>query len=579
MHSNMNRLLKYRIIISLTLVISLMCPVFAYAVDEDLGLIPEDGYLDEFIESDNQESSEPVTEPSDDEEVTQDIETIEPELIDNEVIEDNEEPKLKTFSSRAKEEDLIDIEVKASGEDGTITAFWKKVDEADYYLATVSDEDTGEVVKPENNETECKTEFSGLNLGENYTITIKAYKKEDAEEDALIGEGSLHGVKSSGRKRISISSTNPINLGINLRTLIGEDSAGYSVVQGGCVDEKGIYAYYLMVSPYNQNGRILKLRCSDNAVVASSGVINIEHGNGMAIDTTRNRLVIVGREGWRNKLTLVDASSLNLIGYVDVDYSYPIKYKYPTTDPDRGLSAISYIRKYDCYLALQRGTHDLLVLDPNFKVIGLIYTKITADYPGLYQAMDADDRYAYLLLSPYESQNNNIILVLDWNSENLLKIDNAVGPKYIEKAWYCNNDKDANGKRGRPDTVIKTGTPYESQNIYHIEQGDGTSRFYLSTYYNNPQTKYVTKNKKVKVKWKKVKKKVKVKWKKVKKKVKVKWKKVNGKWKYKTKYKKVWKYKKKYKKVWKYKTKYKKVKVKAGTYLSRENYVYDLGVF
>ena len=171
--------------------------------------------------------------------------------------------------------------------------------------------------------------------------------------------------------------------------------------------------------------------------------------------------------------------------------------------------------------------------------------------------MDADERYVYLLLSYHSSaQPYNIILVLDWNSENLLDV--AIGNRsYINKRWLCNN----NGS-GEPDTVIRINTPYEAENIYHIDQGDGTSRFYLSEYYNNPKYKWVKKTKKVKVKWKKVKKKVKVKWKRVKK---------NGKWK--------WKYKYKWKKVWKYKKKKKKVKVKVFEYFDRTDYVYDLGSF
>jgi hypothetical protein len=291
-------------------------------------------------------------------------------------------------------------------------------------------------------------------------------------------------------------------------------------------------------------------------VVGRSGVIDIEHGNGMALDTTRNRLVIIGREDWRNKITTVDAGSLGNVQYYTVDYSGEGGWK---SSKGKGLSAISYLKDYDCFIALQRSSHDLLVLDANFKVIGFIGTKITAKYPAMYQGMDADNRYVYLLLSPdtdSNKQKNNLILVLDWNRENL----------GINTDWRCKNDDS-----GEPDAVIKLNTPYESENIYHIDRGDGTSDFYLSEYYNNQKTKYTTKKKKVK--WKKVKKKVKVKWKKVKKKVK--WKKVNGKWKYKTK--KVWKYKYKTKKVWKYK--YKKVKVKSGTYYNRDNYVYYLGRF
>ena len=346
----------------------------------------------------------------------------------------------------------------------------------------------------------------------------------------------------------------PKTLGINLRKMLGEKHSGYSVSQGGCSD--GTYVYYLMVSSYNQKGRVLKTRISDNEVVARSDVIDICHGNGMALDTKRNRLVVVGREDRRNQLTVINVGNAEAAkpifgGHYNVNYPYSSKWtSSKKTFDGYGLSAISYIEKYDCYIALQRKTHDLLVLDPNFRVIGLIGTKITEKYPGTYQAIDADDRYVYMLLSYYSSkQPYNIILVLDWHSE-ILNDYAAKSVAFVEKPWKCGTD-------GRPSAALRTYTPFEAENLYHVDQGDGTARFYLTEYHNNPQYHWVTKKKAYKVKWKKVKKKVK--WKKVKKK---------GKWK--------WKYKTK--KVWKYKKKYKKVKVKEVNYYNRDNYVYDLGI-
>lgn len=477
-----------------------------------------------------------------------------------------EGPEVRTAE---EPEEIQKIDLNAAGDDGMITVVWKPVTDAEYYMAYLDDAEQGVKIDMTVPGARCRTVFYYTDSRRTHKVTIKAFKTEipvvdppekkgedpqpdpqpDPEpEEVLIGEGSMEGISAVSRSGLTSGTRSGTSLGINLKTLLGESYDGYSVVQGGCTD--GTYAYYLMVSSSNQNGRILKTNVSDNSVVGRSGVIDIEHGNGMAIDTANNRLVIIGREDWRNKITTVDAGSLSNVKYYDVDYSGEGKWQ---SSKSKGLSAISYLKDYDCFIALQRSSHDLLVLDSNFKVTGFIGTKITAKYPGMYQGIDADDRYVYLLLS-YDSskQPDNLILVLDWNRENL----------GINTDWRCGNDDS-----GEPDAVLTLDTPYEAENIYHIERGDGTSDFYISEYYNNPKTKY----KKKKVKWKKVKKKVKVKWKKVKKKVK--WKKVNGKWKYKTK--KVWKYKYKTKKVWKYK--YKKVKV--GTYYNRDDYVYYLGRF
>ena len=452
----------------------------------------------------------------------------------------------------SEEEALQEIKIYAAGEDGSITVVWSAVAGAEYYIVRLDNNAVGTKVTVSGS-TALRTVIKA-STGAAHSITVEAFRSRPEAEggDLIIGKGKLDNIRPSARSRITKKTASALGLGINLRKMLGEPYNGYAVVQGGCTD--GTYAYSLLVSSGNQKGRILKSRVGTGTVVAKSKVINICHGNGMTLNTKDRKLVIVGRESRRNQLTIVNADNLSDVSYVNVNYSNS---GYWNKTKGNGLSCISYIPKYDCYVALQRKTHELLILDKYFRVIGQAGTKITAKYPGVYQAMDADERYVYLLLSYHSSrQPYNIVLVLDWNSENLLDVANG-SKSYINKRWLCNN----NGS-GEPDTVIRINTPHEAENIYHIEQGNGTSKFYLSEYYNNPKYKKVKKTKTVKVKWKKVKKKVKVKWKRVKK---------NGKWK--------WKYKYKWKKVWKYKKKKKKVKVKVFQYFNRAGYVYDLGTF
>lgn len=451
------------------------------------------------------------------------------------------------------EEVLPEIKISAAGEDGKITTVWSAVEGAEYYIVRLDEDQTGtKIVVSE--DTALKTVLTAA-MGTNHTITVEAFRSnaEAGAEDIAIARGVLEDVKPSLRNRISKSGISPANLGINLRDLIREPYDGYAVVQGGVTD--GIYAYSMMVSSFTQKGRLLKTIAGTDSVMARSDIINICHGNGMALNTKDRLIVVNGREDRRNQVTVISADTLKAISYVNLDYSYPGDWH--NNYMDKGISSISYIPKYDCYLGLQRNSHEILVMNKSFKVIGKVGTTITSKYPGVYQAMDADERYVYLVLSAHNAQQPyNLILVLDWNSENLLDVLNG-NAQYVSKRWMCNNDGS-----GTPDSVIRINTPYEAENLYHIDQGDGTSKFYLSEYYNNPQYKTVTKKKTVKVKWKKVRKKVKVKWKRVK---------VNGKWK--------WKYKYKWKKVWKYKKKKKKYKVRKFTHLNRDNYVYDLGSF
>ena len=468
---------------------------------------------------------------------------------------DTVEPITETEDSgqSTEAEDLLPVNpgvinsfVVSENTGGTVTFTWEPVEDADHYIMYL--DDSGYLC--ENPDTYTFTGLDGI-----HKFRIEAF---DSEGTLIAGSEELSLMTFSETFRPQLTNrtiSSPKSLGINLRTLIDEPYNGYSVVQGGCTD--GTYAYYLMVSSSTQKGRVLKVRISDKKVVKTSGVLNTHHGNGMTYDSKRNVLVVVAREERKQELTVIDASTLKVKKQQNVKYSY---YKdaasgsITSNHQERGLAAISYIPRYDVYLALQRNYHNILIFDPDtFEAIGIVFTRITANYPGVYQAMDADDRYVYLLLSYYDkTQPYNVIVTLDWNSENLLDIVNG-NKKYIEKAWRCGN----NGE-GQPDAAIRVNTKHEAENIYHVTDASGKSHFYLSEYYNNPVYKTVTQKVKYKVKWKKVTKKVK--WKKVKKK---------GKWK--------WKYKKK--KVWKYKTKYKNVKKTVLNYYNRANYVYDLGTF
>lgn len=345
---------------------------------------------------------------------------------------------------------------------------------------------------------------------------------------------------------------------INLRTMLGEKHTGYSVVQSCCTDGK--YAYYMMVCSANQKGKVLKVRMSDNKVVGKSKALDVNHGNGMCYDSKRKRLAIVTYYSSRKRIVFVDAKTLKLQNTAKVKFSYynedtDKKYKNKTinaNDRKRGLTAIAYNARYDCFVAMESEYHNVIMYDAKtLQAIGKACTKVNAKYPGVWQSMDADDQYVYYVLSQYGSaQPYNIIICLDWHSEKLEPVRKGE-KKFIAKSWKCGKEEANKDRDGSPSRVIRVNTPYEIEGLYHTTNSrTGKQHFYLAEYHSSPKYGWVKK----KVKWKKVKKKVK--WKKVKK---------NGKWK--------WKYKKK--KVWKYK----KVKrlVQVGIY--RDDNVYDLGVF
>ncbi len=315
-------------------------------------------------------------------------------------------------------------------------------------------------------------------------IPAQAFAASDPSTENLVRIAAQYRVRFNEAKYRTLKSRSvkAKNLKINLRKMIKEKSSGYSVVQGGCTDGK--YAYYLMVSSWTQKGRVLKVRIKNNKVVKRSKILNVHHGNGMAYDSKRRKLVVIAREDRKQEITLIDAKTLKITRQQDVNYDYyedAGKKSLSRIHQKQGLAAIAYVKKYDCYIALERKYHHLLIFDPDsFQAIGMVKTDISDKYPGTYQAMDADAKYVYLLISYYNKggkvQPYNKILALDWNSENLLPVANAEVSN-VEEAWYCNNDGS-----GKVDAAIRIRTKYEAENIYHTTDKKGREHFYLSEY-------------------------------------------------------------------------------------------------
>ena len=546
--------------------------VEAFAEDGEVTTVEEnEGTLDET------ENAGSETGGSTDNAVTPEDAAAEPDVKPESVPETVTEPVAPAAEAEVQ---LAEIAVRASKDENFVSVFWQKVDGAAYYMVSLAEDNNGILEAQEQKVEagkECKWVFKSDKGG---TVKVEAYRVKAKEENTAetadgetaaaapeyekFAEGTAAELDEIKRPKIASGSTQAVYTGHSLRELLGEPNDGYAVAQGAATD--GTYAYYMLASSTTQMGRVLKIRLSDGAVVGRGPVIGIHHANGMTYDSKRHKLVAVGYGGYRHNISIINPETLQLEANRTLQYTYASQISgMPSGAQNNGIAAISYIPKYDVYVARSRGkvsgypqttgsaNNNIWVFNAeNLEAIGHIYTKVTGAYPETYQAMDADEKYVYFLLSPGSGQSRNIILALDWNSENLQPVLNGEA-KFVDHMWSCNNDSS-----GRPDAVINIPVGHESEGLFHTTNSNGTSHFYLSEYFGRNHYTYVYKTVKYKVKWKKVKKRVK--WKRVKRK---------GKWK--------WKYKKI--KVWKYKTKKKKDWVAERDYWARDNYVYDLGSF
>ena len=477
------------------------------------------------------------------------------------------------------------ITVRASKDESFVSVFWVKVSNAAYYMVYLNGNTAGVRVAATENKYIFNTGNPNLSVR---TVKVEAYRVKATTESSTAGntgqsgnaqpsatpvasvpvyekfaEGSTADINVINRRKLSSNYTQATFLGLSLRDIVGESHDGYSVTQGAATD--GTYAYYMMTSSANQKGRILKVDLNNSSIYAAGPVIDIHHANGMTYDSKRKQLVAVGYGAWRQQLSFIDPNSLTLVSQQEISYPYEIA-GVTAAGKQNGIAAIAYIKKYNVYLARSRGrdngagdsylNNDIWVINAdNLNVIGHIFVHVTGSYPETYQSMDADEKYVYYLLSPGSGQSNNIILCLDWDSENLLPVLRGE-KKYVEYTWKVNNNDS-----GNPDAVLTIPIAHESEGLFHTTNSDGSGNFYVSEYYGRWQYKTVTKKVKVKVKWKKVRK-----W----------YNKKTKKW---TTKKPKKKYRGKSKKVWKYKTKKKKKKVTVKDYWARDNYVYYIGSF
>ena len=411
---------------------------------------------------------------------------------------------------------------------------------------------------------------TGLKYSTEYSFSVTYLDGEGAEiisSEPLRTKSAVEPPKKRSLSSFVINSPSRLTWNgspFNLRHYAGESHNGYSIVQGSCVDNKGEYSYYCMVDD-SDYGKLVKIRMSDNSLVAVSGPQRLTHGAGMCYDSKRNRVVIATHDNYRRTLNFVDPNTLLIVERKDLNDA-GIRSKLGNRNAT-GVSALAYNAKYDCYVGMQKTHHNIIIYDAEtLNARAAAITEFGNAYPGVFQSVDADDTYMYFLLSKDEpSQPNNILVAFDWHAEKYEALLNGTSTEYM---WYCGSGN------GQPSAVITITGANEIESLYHTDAGGGKGHFYLVNYNNAPTNKTTVIAQKWKKVWKKIKKKVK--WKKVWKKYKVLVLK-KGKLKWKTKKKKVWKYKTKTKKkkVWKYKYYY---DTKFSHY-DRDNFIMDLGVF
>lgn len=197
----------------------------------------------------------------------------------------------------------------------------------------------------------------------------------------------------------------------------------YSIMQGGCTDEKG-YAYFYMKNTAKEadkeKGKIVKINISTKEVVKKSETLNLNHGNDMTYNVHTNRIVVTNSN--TKKLSIINPATLVCEKTITTDQKY---------------YSISYDKINKRYAAGVGGTYDTVIMDSNFKVVKSFKGK---DHGYLKQGMDCDENYIYYIQSPKgNNTDNSIIVVYDWNGNHIQNI-NVNGKKEAENLFHSGSD-------------------------------------------------------------------------------------------------------------------------------------------
>jgi hypothetical protein len=258
-----------------------------------------------------------------------------------------------------------------------------------------------------------------------------------------------------------------------LRSAASETTEGYAMLEGGCTD--GTYSYFVLINKDNSKGRILKSRRSDNATVAVSKVMVLDHANDMTYNEKTGELLVVHYNNSPYRITVIDLETMTIDENVDVEIPDELEGASENNlDNIKGFSAIGYSSARNQYVLRLKKSYNYLILDSNFTPVKYVTTTVRGE--NVNQGIDADDDYIYDVQS--KSGYYNTVMVYDWDGEY--------------------------------QATVKVPSKYEMENLYHVGNKfyAGVYRYYYTTYYTTHYKTY-----------------------------KVKWKKVKGKWKYKTKYK------------------------------------------
>ena len=154
----------------------------------------------------------------------------------------------------------------------------------------------------------------------------------------------------------------------------GQKSKGYSIFQGSCSD--GRYSYHVLYNKKKNTCKVIKVDPKNHRVIKVSPAYKMYHGNDIAYDTKRDRLVIVHGDGDTKRLSIMNPKTLKRKKVVKLSFSRAFKgASRKTARRIKGVTGIAYDDKNDQFICSVKSTFHYVALNKKFKPVRYIRTK------------------------------------------------------------------------------------------------------------------------------------------------------------------------------------------------------------
>ncbi|MGX8774169.1 MAG: hypothetical protein ACSW8G_03840 [Bacillota bacterium] len=290
------------------------------------------------------------------------------------------------------------------------------------------------------NTSESTTDETSSTDGTSETTTESTSETTTTIATTTINTSGKKWKTPKGNKTLSLTLChNTDGTVFDLTSQAGQKLFDYDTLQGATAG-KG-YAYFALYNRKVDKAKIVKVRLTDMEVVKVSGALNVKHANELTYNGRKNIIVVANSDPAAKRLSIINANTLTLVSQKKISVSHRISgMSKKQRKKFKGVGAIAYNEKHNCYVCRMRKTNDILLLNSKFKPYKRIRQK--SRLSGLlYQGMDSYKDCIMICQSFKGKKKYNVITVYNMKGKFLARFKMKIGspPHEMETVFHNGN--------------------------------------------------------------------------------------------------------------------------------------------